>query len=343
MRAMDRIATGDPTIGDVAAAAGVSIRTVSRVLNDSPKVNAATRERVRAAIAALDFRPSLRGRALATGRSYLLGIVHSDRNALVLDSVQRGVGREATRRGYEVVSHSVALEPRIDPVADVLAFARRARVDGVILLPPVADLPDLAPALRDAGVPAVALSSVPIDGYGAVILSQERRAAADVAAHLLALGHRRIAMVTGPANTRSAAERRAGFIEGLASGGVTLMAEREGDYGLPSGLSAGRSLLAAADRPTAIFAANDVMAAGLLKAAHEQGIGVPDCLSIVGFDGSLLADMLIPSLTTVERPFGAMAEGAARLLADLIEARPLSPLDIPPLRLRIAESTRSVS
>ena len=82
---------------------------------------------VRVAIAALDFRPSLRGRALATGRSYLLGIVHSDRNALVLDSVQRGVGREATRRGYEVVSHSVALEPRIDPVADVLAFARRAR------------------------------------------------------------------------------------------------------------------------------------------------------------------------------------------------------------------------
>ena len=343
MRAMDRIATGDPTIGDVAVAAGVSIRTVSRVLNDSPKVNAATRERVRAAIAALDFRPSLRGRALATGRSYLLGIVHSDRNALVLDSVQRGVGREATRRGYEVVSHSVALEPPTDPVGDVLAFARRARVDGVILLPPVADLPDLAPALRDAGVPAVALSSVPIDGYGAVILSQERRAAADVAAHLLALGHRRIAMVTGPANTRSAAERRAGFIEGLASGGVTLMAEREGDYGLPSGLSAGRSLLAAADRPTAIFAANDVMAAGLLKAAHEQGIGVPDYLSIVGFDGSLLADMLIPSLTTVERPFGAMAEGAARLLADLIEARPLSPLDIPPLRLRIAESTHSVS
>lgn len=329
---------GEPTIIDVAALAGVSIRTVSRVLNHSPKVNDDTRTRIQSAIDTLNFRPSLRARAMAKGRSLLIGMVHNDRNALVLDSVQRGVGREATRRGYEVICHSV---PVGDPGAatDVLDFARRSRVDGLVVMPPVSDMVGLPAALQGDHVPAVAISAVAIQGYGAVLLSRERQAAGDVARHLLDLGHRRIAMITGPRDMISAIERRAGFVEALAEADMVPMAEVEGDYSLAAGIAAARQLLAAPPAPTAIFAANDIMAAGVLKVAGERGIAVPAALSVVGFDGSIVAEMLTPSLTTVARPFGEMAEMATRQLIDLIEGQALSDMDSPALSLVPSESS----
>ncbi|WP_420143073.1 LacI family DNA-binding transcriptional regulator [Sphingobium sp.] len=337
------LSSGEPTINDVAALAGVSIRTVSRVLNHSPKVNDDTRTRIQDAIDRLNFRPSLRARALAKGRSFLIGLVHNDRNALVLDSVQRGIVREATRRGYEVIGHSV---PMGDPGAaeDVLGFARRARVDGLVVMPPVSDMAGLPAALARDHVPAVAISAVPIEGYGAVLLSQERQAAGDVARHLLALGHRRIAMITGPQDMISAIERRDGFVDALADAGLAPVAEAEGDYSLASGVLAAQALLAASPAPTAIFAANDIMAAGVLKVAAEHGVAVPAALSVVGFDGSILAEMLTPSLTTVSRPFGDMAEMATRQLIAMIEGQMVAgqaPADIasPALSLIPAQSS----
>lgn len=328
----------EPTISDVADRAGVSIRTVSRVLNNSPRVSDDTRERIEQAIAALNFRPSLRARALAKGRSFLIGIVHNDRNALVLDTVQRGVGREATRRGYEVICHSTPLEEE-GAIEDVLAFARRSRIDGLIVLPPVSGIIGLPQALQAEQVAAVALSAVPIDGYGSVILSREADAAGAVADYLVALGHQRIAMVTGPQSMISAIERRRGFIEALDRNRVALLHEIEGDYSLASGVAAAEQLLSLSPLPTAIFAANDIMAAGVLKVASERRIAVPSPLSVVGFDGSLVAELLTPALTTVARPFGEMAEIATHQLIDLVEGLPLPQVAPPPLRLVIAQST----
>jgi LacI family transcriptional regulator len=322
----------------VARVAGVSIRTVSRVLNQSPKVNGETRQRIQDAIAALDFRPSLRARAFAKGRSFLIGLAHHDRNALVLESVQRGVGEEAIRRGYEVICHAVPLDDG-RPVDDLLAFCRRSRVDGLVVMPPVSDLADLPARLAAEGTPAVAVSAVPVEGYGAVLVSPERAAAAEVAHHLLAQGHRRIGMITGPQDRMTAIERRAGFLAAFTQAGVTLACEAEGDYSLASGMTAARRLLSGACRPTAIFAANDIMAAAALKVAAEQGIAVPGALSVAGFDGSPLAEMLTPSLTTVVRPLGEMAGVTTRHLIDLIEGEPLTPAADPPLRLRVAQST----
>ncbi|SEK00508.1 transcriptional regulator, LacI family [Sphingobium sp. AP50] len=334
------IATGgmEPTIADVAEAAGVSIRTVSRVLNDSPKVNKETREKIKYAIDKLNFKPSARARALAMGRSLLIGMVHNDRNALVLDSVQRGVARETTRRGYEVISHSVVDGGPLS-VEDVIAFARRSRVDGLVVLPPVSGIAGLPEALKADHVPSVALSAVPIGGYGAVVLSAEREAAGQVATHLAELGHRKIAMITGPQDTFSAIERRSGFIDTLASAGIELLAELEGDYGHASGVAAANRLLAMKVRPTAVFAANDIMAAGVLKVASERKIAVPDALSVVGFDGSMIAEMLTPSLTTVSRPFGEMAEIATLLLLDLVEGRKPASVVLPGLYLIPAGSS----
>jgi LacI family transcriptional regulator len=330
-----------PTISDVARIAGVSIRTVSRVINQSPKVNGETRRRIEDAIASLDFRPSLRARAFAKGRSFLIGLVHHDRNALVLESVQRGVGDEAIRRGYEVICHAVPLDE--DGAAqDMMAFCRRSRVDGLVVMPPVSDLPALPARLAAEGVPAVAISALPVEGYDAIILSPERQAAAEVARHLLSQGHRRIAMIAGPRDMVTAIERRAGFVEALGAAGVTLAAEAEGDYSLPSGMAAAERLLDAAERPSAIFAANDIMAAAVLKVAAARGIAVPGALSVVGFDGSPLAEMLTPSLTTVVRPVGEMASAATRQLLDLIDGQPLAPAAGPRLSLRVAQSTAPV-
>ncbi|MFD1034025.1 LacI family DNA-binding transcriptional regulator [Sphingomonas hankookensis] len=306
------------TIADVAARAGVSIRTVSRVLNRSPLVNAATREQVEAVVAALQFRPSARARGLATGRSFLLGLAHNDRNALVLDPLQRGIVGAAAARGYELVVHPVAPGDG-DPVADVLDFAGRSRVDGMVVVPPVSGIAGVAGALAAMGVPAVALSSVPLAGYGAVLVSDEQGAARAVADHLVALGHRRIALLSGPADAPSARERRTGFVAGLADHRLTLTHEAEGDYGFDSGVAAATRLLQADPRPTAIFAGNDVMAAAVLKVAASLTIDVPGDLSVVGFDGSILARMLTPALTTVHRPIAEMAAVITTHLIDRIE------------------------
>ncbi|TCM16110.1 LacI family transcriptional regulator [Novosphingobium sp. PhB165] len=340
MEVSERGASGnEPTIADVAEAAKTSIRTVSRVLNDSPKVNEETRERVKRAIALLNFRPSPRARALAMGRSLLIGMLHNDRNALVLDTVQRGIGGEATRRGYELITHSVDLGGD-EAIADVLAFARRTRIDGLVVLPPVSGIIGLPEALKAENIHAVAVSAVHLDGYPAVVLSHERKAAGDVAKYLIELGHDNIALINGPQDMISARERRSGFLEALDASGITPAMEVEGDYTLASGRAAAEEILSRTSLPTAVFAANDIMAAGVLKIAAEKGIRVPDDLSVVGFDGSVLAEMLIPSLSTVSRPFGKMAELATSHLLNLIEGKPLK-TDSPPLGLTLLPSRSS--
>lgn len=331
---------GEPTIEDVAAAAGVSIRTVSRVLNKSPKVNAETRERIEQAIAALHFRPSARARALAMRRSFLIGLIHNDRNALVLDSIQRGVVAVTAARGYELIVHPTPLAADA-AIRDVLAFVERSRVDGLVVLPPVSGVPGLAAALAEAQVRAVALSSVPIAGFAEVIISEERTAGAEVARHLLDLGHRRLGLVNGPQDTSSATERRAGFIAAAQAHGAHV-AEASGDYGFASGVAGAEHLLALPARPTAIFAANDVMAAGVLKVASARGIAVPSELSVVGFDGSLLTRMLTPALTSVLRPFGEMASAAAERLIAGVEGGPMPPPFALAMQVVDAESTGPV-
>ncbi|MFT3990817.1 MAG: LacI family DNA-binding transcriptional regulator [Luteolibacter sp.] len=306
----------DATIDDVALLAEVSIRTVSRVLNKSPKVKERTRERIEQAIATLNFRPSPQARALAMGRSFLIGLIHNDRNALVLDAIQRGIVEVTTRAGYELVVRPTPLEAGA-AIRDVIAFAERSRVDGLIILPPVSGVPGLAQALAGAGVPCAALSAVPIPEFPDVILSEERKAGMDVARYLIDLGHRKLAIVNGPADTASATERRVGFVEEAARSGAQVI-NAPGDYGFASGVAAAEQLLSLSDRPTAIFAVNDVMAAGVLKVAAERAIAVPAQLSVVGFDGSLLTQMVSPPLTSVLRPFGDMAgAAAARLIARL--------------------------
>lgn len=303
------------TINEVAAAAGVSIRTASRVLNESPKVNAETRARVREVIRELNFVPNLRARALASNKSLMLGFVHDDPNAEIADQMQRGIFGECIKHGYELLVHPCDHRSP-DVTENVMSFVRRSRVDGVIIIAPVSENEKLARALRDHGTPVVGVAAVPLEHFGMMIVSRERDASALIAEHLVKLGHRKLGFISGPRVLCAARERQEGFVSSLDRHGIHIRPDHicEGDWSFESGVACAKKVLRSRDRPTAIYASNDRMAAGVLKAAAEAGIQVPADLSVVGFDDSFFSRVLTPALTTINRPIAKIGERAAEWL-----------------------------
>ena len=339
----DPTASLSVTIDDVARAAGVSIRTVSRVLNDSPKVGGETREAVQAIIRELGYSPSARARALATGRSNLIAVVQDDPNAHVIGALQRGIADVCAQHGYELVVHPVRFSDP-DVALDVERFAQRSRVDGLIVLPPTSEIDAIPQRLTAMGVPSIGIASVAVPAYPCMLISDERSATAELGRHLLELGHRRIAMIEGPPHFRSAQQRKIGFLEALTASGLHVEIERrEGDYGFESGMIAAASLLGMKTPPTAIFACNDIMAAAVVKTAREAGVDMPSQLSVAGFDDSDLASMISPALTTIRRPLSDMAKTATeRLLAMINQRQPELRRQTVPLSVVRRQSTASV-
>lgn len=308
------------TINDVARLAGVSKRTVSRVINGSLSVGDSTRVRVEKIIAELNYSPNTQARGLASSRSYLLGLIYDNPDALYLDDVQRGVLEICSTLGYELVVHPCRYRSET-LVQDCLNFINRSKLDGVIVLPPVSELESLAEALKNAGRPYVRLTSVAIDEPQHIVVSDDRAAAAEMARYFAQLGHQDIAFISGPQRYKSSTERMEGFKLGLSAYGITLNAERimEGNNTYETGIECARSLLSQTPLPTAIFANNDQMAAGVLKVAHQMGIAIPEQLSVAGFDDNLLASRVIPALTTIRRPVRQMAQLATTKMIMVIE------------------------
>lgn len=308
------------TINDVARLAGVSKRTVSRVINGSLSVGDSTRVRVEKIIAELNYSPNTQARGLASSRSYLLGLIYDNPDALYLDDVQRGVLEICSTLGYELVVHPCRYRSET-LVQDCLNFINRSKLDGVIVLPPVSELESLAEALKNAGRPYVRLTSVAIDEPQHIVVSDDRSAAAEMARYFAQLGHQDIAFISGPQRYKSSTERMEGFKLGLSAYGITLKAERimEGNNTYETGIECARSLLSQTPLPTAIFANNDQMAAGVLKVAHQMGIAIPEQLSVAGFDDNLLASRVIPALTTIRRPVRQMAQLATTKMIMVIE------------------------
>lgn len=309
-----------PTINDVARAANVSKRTVSRVLNDSASVGEETRKLIQKIIADLNYQPDKQARGLASSRSYFIGIIYDNPDALYIDQVQRGLLDVCSRQGYELVVHPCKYDsPTL--VEDCLAFVGRSKLDGVIVLPPVSESKVLAAALRDEGTPYVRMASLDLDDHTNIVVSDDRTGVRQMAAHLVGLGHRDIGFITGPMHYHSSTERFEGFCGALKDLGLPIPEGRikHGKNNYQSGLECARALLAGEGRPTAIFANTDEMAAAVLKVAHELGIKVPEELSVCGFDDNILASRIIPALTTIRRPVTDMAGLAAQKIISAIE------------------------
>jgi LacI family transcriptional regulator len=307
-----------PTINDVAALAGVSKRTVSRVINKSDKVNERTRLKVQAVIDELNYSPSSQARGLAAKRSFLLGLIY-DLPTLFINDVQKGILSVCHDEGYDIVVHPCEIGSD-QLFSDVRRFVNRSKVDGVIMLPPVSEIHELGQLLDDIGVPHVRFSSELSKQPWRLVVTNYVPAVTDMTDHLVELGHRNIGFISGPKEHVSSQKRQEAFVHALAAHGLELNEEFvvEGAFTYESGTSAAEKLLSKKERPTAIFAANDEMAFGVMNVANAMHIKVPDDLSIVGFDGTDFATFVIPSLSTICRPTREMASLAARKLLAII-------------------------
>ena len=323
-RTLARLETGDKkhTINDIARLANVSKKTVSRVINESPFVREETRLRIAQIIEQTGFSPDPQARGLAFRRSYLIGLVYDNPNAPYVINVQEGALGALRKVGYELVVHPCKRdEPGFLP--DIKNLVARQKLDGLVLLPPVSESPQLAEMLQKLQCPYVRILSASLDEPDNLVLSMDRQSAAEVAEHLAKLGHTRIAMIIGPENYRSSHERLAGFSNALAERGLTLAPEyiAQGAYTFASGAACAEMLLSQTPRPTAIFAGNDETAAGVYRTAYLRGLRIPNELTVIGFDDSPLASRLCPSLTTMHQPIRDMGRMAAERLIAKISKR----------------------
>ena len=303
------------TITDIARLAGVSKKTVSRVINREPYVNKATRERIESIIAEHGYQPDPQARGLAFRRSFLVGLIHDNPNSQYVENVHLGILDALAARGYELVIRPC---DRRSPtfLDDMRSFVERLRLFGVVLTPSVSEDERLAKLLESANCPYVRITCAAVDKPTRLVLTRDAHGAAAAARRLAQLGHRRIAYISGPPMFRSSHERGEGFIAGLAEYGLQLAPDLTvpGAYTYESGLARARELLARPDRPTAIFAGNDEMASGVYGAAHELGIRIPDDLSIIGFDDAPIATRMWPAMTSVRLPVREMGWAAAEKL-----------------------------
>jgi LacI family transcriptional regulator len=315
VRAARVTSRGRLTITDIAQLAGVSKKTVSRVINQAPYVNKKTRSRVEAIIAEHGYQPDPQARGLAFRRSFLVGMIHDNPNSQYVENVHLGILDALADRGYELVIRPC---DRRSPtfLDDMRSFVERLRLFGVVLTPSVSEDDRLAKLLESADCPYVRITCAEVDKPARLVLTHDARGAAAAARRLAQLGHRRIAYISGPPLFRSSHERREGFIAGLAEYGLELAPDLTvlGAYTYESGLARGRELLARPDRPTAIFAGNDEMASGVYGAAHELGIRIPDEISIIGFDDAPIASRMWPAMTSVRLPVREMGRAAAERL-----------------------------
>ena len=306
------------TIREVADHAGVSQMTVSRVMNSPDRVKTATRERVREAMVALGYRPNLLARNLAGGRSLFIGLIYDNPSPGYLTELLLGALRSCEAQGHHLVLQDIGAGTD-DPV-DPVTLARRVSerpIDAIIVAPPLSEDAGVRAVLAGSGLPCVLIAPAEASADEAAVAIDDEAAAAAMTAHLIACGHERIAFIAAPEDHRTGTRRTRGYRDALAEAGIEVpdgYAER-GGFTYRSGMEAAARLLALPVPPTAIFAANDDMAAGAVAAAHQAGLTVPTDLSVAGFDDTGMATTVWPQLTTVRQPIADMAAKAVTLLS----------------------------
>ena len=321
------------TIYDVAREAGLSIKTVSRVLNHDPAVKAANREKVMRAVEALAYHPNLSARSLAGAKSFVIAAFvdagltldhwRNGRAADYLARLQLGATLECRKAGYhftlELIDHD-----RADVMREARDVLSALRPDGVLLTPPSCDDPELLGLLDAAKVRYARLGPDPALPGGLQLGLGDREGAAKMTRHLLDLGHRRIGVIGGEPLWAASRTRMQGVREALAAAGLEIdpALVRSGDFTFQSGLEGAQALLDAALRPTAIFALSDEMALGCLAALDERDLVCPRDVSVAGFDDSAGARFSRPQLTTVRPP---LIEMAAQGVRSIIDAKSYAP------------------
>lgn len=332
------------TISDVARHAGVSIKTVSRVINGERYVSAATAERVRQAVDELDYRPNPSARSLAADQSFQIALWHG--------LIESGISTYYTKVQNSFVSacRNLNFEPLLDPldidsprlVDEAFRLVRSMRLQNIVMTPPFSDNEELIARLEDERIRFVRVSPSAEDNRP-YVTTNDRDAARSLTAFLIENGHRRIGFISSLAGHGAAARRESGYRAALADGDIEPDAELivPGEFTFESGVASGRRLIELEDRPTAIFAANDDMAAGVIHVAHASGLKLPGDLSVVGFDDTAIGRYIYPGLTTIAQPIREMTEAAVRYLVECClpgQADPAPLAETFPCRLVVRDS-----
>ena len=327
---------------DVARHAGVSVSTVSYVLNNSGPVATSRRARVLDAVRVLNYTPNQSARSLKRRLTSAIGLVVPDLANQFFAYITEGVEKAAAGRDVLVVL--CAPEATDRPDLDHAKLLQSQRIDGVIYLSGAGTSPSLILELSKSGQLVLVDEQIPGFDLPAVV-SDSRRGAREVAAYVLEQGHTRVGVIGGPAVLWTAQQRLAGYREAMAMAGLNPdhIPAHDGDYREPSGYAIAERLLdaPAADRPTALLCANDMMAIGALQYCRAAGLRVPEDVSIAGFDDIPIASLISPALTTTRQPAREMGHAAATLLLDLLAGDPAQPPPDPfPPVLQVRDSVR---
>lgn len=330
--------SGRVTIGDVARTAGVSVATVSKVINDRYGVAPVTSEHVRKVIADLGYESSIVARSLRSSRTNVIGILVAEFEPFSTELL-KGISEAVDGTGYELLAYSGGQrqDDRVGWEQRYLSRLAGTLIDGAILVTPTVMNPGNS-------IPVVAVD--PHRGHSGLptIDSDNLEGGRAATEHLLSLGHRRIGYLAGRPDLESARLREMGYREALAAAGVAFDPDlvRVGGYRPALAGSPAHELLSLPDRPTAVFAANDLSAIRTMEIAAELGLRVPEDLSVVGFDNVPESALTVPPLTTVQQPLQQMGIEALRMLIDLLEGRPRDTHLQLPTSLVVRSSTRAV-
>ncbi|MBU2879134.1 LacI family DNA-binding transcriptional regulator [Aliiglaciecola lipolytica] len=300
---------------DIAIKAGVSMMTVSRVMNNDPKVGAKTREKVSRIANEMQYKPNIAARHLATSKSYFIGLVCEYASSSYVNKFLVGGLRKCRTSGYHVVLDETAgdREKALDIIKNLIEVTK---VDGLILLPPISNMPEVVDLLSNANVGFVRIAPDINLSASHYICMDDYQAAFDVTEQLIKSGHTRIAHIIGSPNQGVSRLRYQGYLDALRSNQKMMPPEyiEQGYFTYKSGLDAAKRLLELPNKPDAIFAANDEMAAAVVSVAHMKHLDVPQDVSIVGFDDTELATTIWPNISTVTQPIKEMAELAIDIL-----------------------------
>jgi LacI family transcriptional regulator len=324
--------TAPVTMRQIAAAAKVSIGTVSHVINDTAKVRPKLRERVLEAIRRLGYQPSALAQGLRRRRTNMLGMIIPDITNPFFPGVVRGAEDVAYKRSYRMILCNA--DNDAEKEHSYIRELRSYHVAGLLIIP--SSGAEIAAHLRtytSSSVPVVCIDRVPEGWKGDAVLVANENGAYEGTRHLIEMGHHRLAVITGPLKLTNAVDRLKGFKRALEESKLRLEEEflQEARFDAPSGYQAALRLLRMPERPTAIFACNDLMAFGVLQAARELGIRCPEDLSIVGFDSLEFTKLTDPSLTSIHQPGYELGATAARLLLQRIDG-----MQTPPKRLSLS-------
>ena len=305
------------TIIDVAKKAGVSIKTVSRVMNNEGRVRAETRRKVRQAMNQLDYTPSAAARQMRSGKSTAIGMLYSDPSSGYHARLNHAMMQACGDAG-RYLTVGLFDEAKRGWRDQLEAFLDRTKVGSIVLVPPMCDSAVLQDCLSERDIEYVLLSpSRPKRGVASIAMD-DKLAAREITEYLLGLGHHRIGHLSGHPDHVASLLRREGFEEAVAAADGKGRCEAmvcEGRFDFRRGLEQAEKMLTADERPTAIFAASDDMAAAIYMAAGRLGLSVPKDISVAGFDGAPIAEVIWPSLTTVAQPYEGMAQAAVRILS----------------------------